>query len=313
MDIGVVFQSIAMITILIVIGAVAARFYVFNDETKNMYITLITNVAMPSIILSSIFTVEIDRNMFKTLILIFVFSVLINLIGLLIGYVTASLSPKYSEKRIEVAILSAFGNTGFIGIPLCAVLFGAEGALYAAVFDAGVDFTIWTVGVYLMQNERKISWALLKNMINIPLIAIVLGIVVALTGVRIPSLFMNVTTSLAAFAIPLAMFYIGATFYNFQSSKVRVGYFVAAVPVLIKLIVLPLTIVVAIKFVRLDGLLMNVLIVQSTMPALTLSSVLFAKYSRDYKLGALVTIISTIAALFIIPVMLYCIDEYFLN
>lgn len=50
MDLGIVFQSIFLIALLILLGAIVAKYYVFNDDTKRMYITLITNIAMPSII-----------------------------------------------------------------------------------------------------------------------------------------------------------------------------------------------------------------------------------------------------------------------
>ncbi|MEK4426879.1 AEC family transporter [Solibacillus sp. FSL K6-1523] len=313
MDLGIVFQSIFLIALLIFLGSIVARFYVFNEDTKKMYITLITNVAMPSIILSSIFSVEIDQKMVKTLGLIFVFSIIINLIGLLIGFLATIIFKKYTARSIEVAILSAFGNTGFIGIPLCAVLFGPEGALYAAIFDAGVDFTIWTFGVYFLQQEKRFSFGLLKSMVNLPLIAIVLGLLIAVSGIQVPILVTEFTGTLAALAVPLAMFYIGATVNTIRSARVRISYFEVMVPVFIKLVLLPLIVVFIINVNNLKGLLINVIIIQSMMPALTLSSVLFAKYSRDYKMGALVTIVSTIASLLIIPVMLYFINEYLIH
>lgn len=73
MDLGIVFQSIFLIALLILLGAIVAKYYVFNDDTKRMYITLITNIVMPSIILSSIFRVEISSQTMKTLVIVFTF------------------------------------------------------------------------------------------------------------------------------------------------------------------------------------------------------------------------------------------------
>lgn len=310
MEIGVVFQSVSIIALLILLGAIVARFYPFTNDTRKMYITLITNVAMPSIILSSIFQVEFTNSMLKMMGVVFALSIAINLIGLFFGFLASVLFKQYSERRIEVAILSAFGNTGFIGIPLCAVLFGPEGALYAAIFDAGVDFTIWTVGVYLLQTKKRFSLGKLKGMINIPLMAIIIGLLVAITGIHVPVLISEMTSSLAAFAVPLAMFYIGAVVMNFQRSSVNITYFEVMIPVIVKLILLPLTVVVIVKLFPIDELLMYVIVIQSMMPALTLSSVLFAKYKRDEKMGALVTIVSTVASLLIIPLILYFMDGF---
>lgn len=230
-----------------------------------------------------------------------------------LGFLATIFFKKYSHRRIEVAILSAFGNTGFIGIPLCAVLFGPEGALYAAIFDAGVDFTIWTVGVYLMQKKKRFDLRMLTGMVNLPLVAIVVGLIVAAFGVKVPVIISELTGSLAAFAVPLAMFYIGATLNYFQRSKVKITYFEVTIPVIVKLILLPFIVVIMMNSTRLDELIVYILVIQSMMPALTLSSVLFVKYSRDDTMGALVTIVCTIASLLVILLMLYVINSFLIK
>lgn len=82
MEISAVFHSISLIALLIIIGAIAARYYVFNNDSKQLLITLITNVGMPAIILSSIFNVDIDTDKFKTMMIIFIASIIINIFGL---------------------------------------------------------------------------------------------------------------------------------------------------------------------------------------------------------------------------------------
>lgn len=308
MEISAVFHSISLIALLIIIGAIAARYYVFNNDSKQLLITLITNVGMPAIILSSIFNVDIDTDKFKTMMIIFIASIIINIFGLFLGYIVTHIFKKNSNRKVEVAILSAFGNTGFIGIPLCAVLFGAEGALYAAIFDAGVDFTIWTVGVYLLQKERSFNIRLLKGMINIPIVAIIIGLTIAATGITMPNVIIDLTDMLAAFAVPLAMFFIGAIVSNFQQSNMAISYFEIIVPIVVKLIILPLIVIVVLVKTTLAELLIFIIIIQSMMPALTLSSILFAKYSKDDKFGALITIITTVLSLLIIPGMLWIVD-----
>lgn len=308
MELAVVFHSILLIAILIILGAIVARSYKFNSDTNQMFITLITNVAMPSIILSSIFKVDIKNDMLQTLAVIFLISISINLVGLGLGYVI-SLIFKQNSKKIEIAVLSAFGNTGFIGIPLCAVFFGPEGALYAAVFDAGVDFTIWTVGVYIIQQNKRFSWQTLKGMINIPLIAIVVGLIVAILGLQSPDIIIDTVDSLSSFAVPLAMFYIGAIMSNFQGTKINASYAEVIIPVAIKLIILPIIVISVVLATHFDELTIYIVIIQSMMPALTLSSVLFAKYARNEKFGALVTILSTLFSLLTIPGILYLVES----
>src|SRR5699024_7286631 len=135
---------------------------------------------------------------------------------------------------------SAFGNTGFIGIPLCAVLFGPEGALYAAIFDEGLDATIWTIGVYLLKKERKLNRGMLKDLINMPLLAIVIGLTIAALGINMPTVIVDLTGILSALAVPLAMFFIGAILRNIQRMQISINVVEICIPLLLKLFILPI-------------------------------------------------------------------------
>ena len=65
-----------------------------------------------------------------------------------------------SLKARKMAILAGIGNTGFIGIPLCAQIFGPTGGLLAAIFDAGLDVVVFTLVImFLQQGEKFISFA----------------------------------------------------------------------------------------------------------------------------------------------------------
>lgn len=295
---------------MIFLGAILSRTFPFNDDTRQMFISLIVNVAMPCIILSSIFNVEITKDSFRLIAIVFILSIIINLTGIGLGWLFARICYPKSKKKAELAILSGLGNTGFIGIPLCAVLFGPEGALFAAIFDAGVDFTIWTVGVFLLQENKKINIQTFKSMINVPMIAIIIGLASAYLGIRPPSIFVQLTDHLSALAVPLAMFYIGAIIMTLQRSKVNESTSKIWLPITVKLIILPLSVAFMITFIQLDTFIVQTVLIQSMMPTITLASILFAKYSGDEDMGAMTTVMSTIVALSTIPLMIYLINAF---
>lgn len=316
MALGLILHSIGIITLMIAIGVVLAKTFHFNADTRNVFISLIVNVGMPCIILSAIFQIEIDENVIRKIFLVFLFSIVFNVIGIGVGYLFAILFHKKVNRAKELAILSGLGNTGFIGIPLCAVLLGPEGALYAAIFDAGVDFTIWTVGALLLQKNPRIGFGMLRTMINPPIIAILVGMAMVLIGYHPPFLLKDLIDRLAAIAAPLAMFYIGImTMSLIQSNSpgFRNSRSTLWLPVSVKLFLMPIFAVLIGKALALDEILLQTFLIQAAMPTLTLSSILFAKYSADEELGIVTTIISTIAALFTIPVMIYLLNLYLLN
>ncbi|WP_432357056.1 AEC family transporter [Sporosarcina sp. UB5] len=312
MTLGLIFHSIGIITLMITIGVILSRTFHFNEDTRNVFVSLIVNVGMPCIILSSILQVEIDGDLLQKILLVFILSIGINVLGIGIGYLFAVVFHKNVDRAKELAILSGLGNTGFIGIPLCAVLLGPEGALYAAMFDAGVDFTIWTVGALMLQKDRQIGLGMLRTMINPPIIAIIVGVSMALFNYRPPFLIQDLFDRLAAIAAPLAMFYIGIMMMNlFQTKSVRGlqrSRSTLWLPMTVKLILLPIFAVLIGKTLSLNLVMQQTLLIQAAMPTLTLSSILFAKYSADEEMGVITTIVSTLAALLTIPVMIYLLN-----
>ncbi|MBY0221768.1 AEC family transporter [Sporosarcina aquimarina] len=305
MQLSTVFNSITLIGMMIVIGIALARVTPINESTKKTYTLLIVNVAMPCIILSSIFKVNIDQSMLRNIGIVLILSVVINTIGIGIGWVFASSFSGNRRLRQEIALLSGLGNTGFIGIPLCAAILGPEGALYAAIFDAGVDIVIWTVGVMILKNSYAFSIVNIKSLINIPIVAIIVGLLCTFINYRPPEIFIDLSNQLAALASPLAMFYIGLLIMSKSENKSAIKTTNVNIfsPIFSKLVVLPIItlFIISILPIQMDVMINKVLLIQAMMPSLTLASILFTKYSKDEVFGAFATVMSTIISLVTIP------------
>lgn len=312
MELNIVIQSIAIISCMILIGALLSKTFKFNEDTRGVFISVIVNVAIPCIILSSIFHVDMNENMFKMMVLVFCLSILINLIGIGVGWLLSFVFYRQSTIKRELALLSGLGNTGFIGIPLCALLLGPEGALYAAIFDAGMDFTTWTVGAFMLQRNKFFDIQTFKSVINIPIIAIAAGLIIAYVQFTPPLLIINLVDQLAALAAPLAMFYIGVLVTTLRKSKVKESGSKVWIPLTTKLLLLPGIVAVLMLFLNLELTILQTVLIQSMMPTLTLASILFAKYSADENLGAITTVLSTLLALLTIPFMIYLVNVYVL-
>ena len=242
--------------------------------------------------------------------IVFCLSIVINVTGIGIGWLFARLFFPKSNKRRELALLAGLGNTSFIGIPLCAVLLGPKGALYAAIFDAGVDVTIWTIGVLMLQKDKSYKINTFKAMLNVPIIAAVLGLTMSYFQYKPPGLVIDLVDQLAAIAAPLAMFYIGILVMSLQLTKIKNDVSQVWLPILIKLVVLPLIVSFFLTFLILDLTIVQTLLIQSMMPTLTLASILFAKYAADENMGATTTVFSILLSLITIPLLIYLMNHF---
>jgi predicted permease len=304
MEMNTLLQSILLMAVIIGIGAVIGYRQPLAADSRQLMITIIVNVAMPCIILDGVFQTPIDDRLMLQIFVIFTVSVLLNCLGILIGWLGARTLPLSAKKRRELAILSGLGNTGFIGLPLCAALFGPKGALLAAVFDAGLDFVMWTVAVMMLQEKGAFSLKGLKAMVNIPMIAIVVGLASAMTGLTPPEPVKQLAGTLAKLASPLAMMYIGMLLPLLLRNKPQVSLPLLGVPITFKLFVFPLSAALLLSVLHVDAEITRVAVVQVAMPTLAMASILFARYAADEEMGAMTTVFSTLLALLTIPAVL---------
>ncbi len=304
MEMNTLIQSILVMAAIIGIGAAIGCRQPLAADSRQLLITIIVNVAMPCIILDGVFQTPIDDRLMLQIFAIFAVSVLLNCLGILIGWLGARTLPLSAKKRRELAILSGLGNTGFIGLPLCAALFGPKGAVLAAVFDAGLDFVMWTVAVMMLQEKGTFSLKGLKAMVNIPMIAIVVGLGFAMSGLTPPEPVKQLAAALARLASPLAMLYIGMLLPLLLRSKPQVSLPLLGVPITFKLFVLPLSAALLLSVLHVDAEITRVAVVQVAMPTVAMASILFARYAADEEMGAMTTVFSTLLALLTIPAVL---------
>lgn len=304
MELQTLQQSILIMAVIIGIGSLIGYRQPLTADSRQLVITIIINVAMPCIILDGIFQTEMDSQILTQIFAIFLISILLNCLGIVLGWLGARTLPLPAKKRREIAILSALGNTGFIGLPLCAALFGPKGALLAAIFDAGVDVVLWTVGVMMLQEKGSFSLKGLKTLVNIPMIAIVLGLCSALIGFAPPEPVKQLFGTLSKLASPLAMMYIGMLLPLFLRNKPQISLPLLGMPIAFKLFLFPLLTAFLLSIFSLDKDIVSVTLVQVAMPTLTLASILFARYSADEEMGAMTTVFSTLLALLTIPAVI---------
>ena len=112
---------------------------------------------------------------------------------------------------------AGYSNVGFMGIPMCLLVFGPESApasIIATLFTACVLFLFAVVVVEIdLQKESsfwstgaRVAWALLTSPL---LIAPVAGLCIGLSGLKVPAPFASFTTLLGGAASPAALVCIG--------------------------------------------------------------------------------------------------------
>jgi hypothetical protein len=301
MEFSVLISTVVLMAILISSGIILSRFVEPTLDVRQFLMTLIINVALPSIILHGIFQLEVNSDLFKQVVLVFACAALISIIGILLSYGIATLFKYTKDKEPEIAFLGGLGNTGIVGIPICTALFGAKGALFSAVFDTGMCITLWTLGVYLLNRHNGFSWSTVKSVLTPPLFTAIGGLVLAALNIRPTGIIYNVIESFAQLTAPLSMMYVGMLIYimfakrNFETARL------VTIPLVVKLVLVPALAMVLLSLMTMDETIKMIILIQATMPSLTTASIIMARYKRDENFAALTTLISIILSLLTIP------------
>ncbi|MFB4164250.1 AEC family transporter [Alteribacillus sp. JSM 102045] len=305
METSMVFSSISIMAIMIGLGSLVAVKMEITQDMKKLLMFIIFNLAVPAVILNGVFNTELSPHILHQAGVIFGLSIVFHLTALLLTWCLSAVFRFSKETGKKLTILGALGNTGFIGIPLCYILFGPTGGFFAAIFDVGLDVVLFTVVIWMLQAEKSFRFTQLKVLINLPFLALVVGFSALLLNYEAPGAVTQLTELLSGLAAPLAMLYIGLLIPPLFQKQGAILYSQIWFPLIVRLMIIPLLTLFVLSFLPIDNMIKNVVIILSAMPTLMLVAILFAKYTNDEDSATVTTVLSTLLSLSTIPFVSY--------
>ncbi len=193
-------------------------------------------------------------------------------------------------------------NYGYVPIPLALILYGHETVGVLFVHNVGVEMAIWTVGILLLTGATAgMEW---KHIINPPLIAVVLGLILnAFGGDRwVPGFLLTTAKMLGQCAIPVGVILIGATIVD-QAHKFhsKTAWRVIALAGLLRLAVLPVLFLLLARYLPCSLELKRVIVLQASMPAAVIPIVLAKHYGGDPATAVRIVLSTSAASLVTTP------------
>jgi predicted permease len=225
--------------------------------------------------------------------------------------VAVSLNARVGLKDASFgALVAAFGNTGFMGVPLLVALMGTAAAGPVISTMLADLFITSSLCIALSQLEgadehgaRTAALRALKGALSNPLPwSIALGALASASGWRPPGPVERVVDMLADAASPVALFTIGAVLYR-SSSHIdhRTPWPDVLPPALIKLLLHPLLVLLACAVARqlgapLTNFQMVVMTLAAALPSASNVSLLTERYGADSGRVARIIMASTVLA-----------------
>jgi predicted permease len=196
------------------------------------------------------------------------------LIGTSAIYIVATIVALVRRIGVEQAAVEAqcavIGNTGFLGVPMLALLFGEE-AIGPVMLCLAVDLVVFSsLIVILITGTRdgrvspKVLGTVAMGLVKNPMIvSIVAGFSWSATGIPLPGPVTEMLTLLGAAATPGALFAIGASLASKSAERLSVAVWLSFA----KLVLHPAAVaVMAILVFTLDAFSAKVMIATAALP-----------------------------------------------
>jgi len=312
---SIITNQILILALLAIIGVVATKLKVITEQVKNSIASIVFNITLPALIITSVSHVELNREILYNSLLVFILSH----VGILLLYFTGKISRtilKIKDKKGNIHLIhTMLGNVAFLGYPLFSALFpGGEGLLYAVIFHLTQDIYIWTIGVFEFNNSKNLTFKeSLKHLINPNTIAFAIGIIMLVLNIKLPEYIDAPFSGLGKTTIYLAMLYIGAVlaqnpvFAAFRKTEIYMLIFnkMLLIPFLLLLVI---NITSSVFNIHIGNIAKTVVVMQTAMPCMAMVVVLAKKYGSDDIHATENLFLSTILSLATLPLIYFIIQ-----
>lgn len=297
---GIILKQILTMLVIMVVGAICGKVGFISEKGNKELSNLLLMVINPAIIFLS-FQRTFETELWKNLLIVFLLSILS--FAILIPINALLIAKK--EKEYEVERISAiYSNCGFFGIPLINAVLGSEGVFYLAAYMAIFNLVVWTHGVGVMKAGEKTSLKKkMKNLCNINIIAIFLGVACFLLGVNLTPVLKNGIQYVGDMNTPLAMLIAGYMISEAKMSEALKNprvYYVA----FLKLVAYPVLVILLLKWLPVDMIVKQVVAIGCACPIAATVTMLSIRYDKNAVYASYLYVVTTIFAVITMPLVM---------
>lgn len=294
MDLGwILFRQIAMMFVMMLLGTLMFKTKKLSLEGSKQLGSILLYLVTPMVIINA-YTIEYSEQRARFI----GYAFLLSTIGLLLAIVISRVIFKEGIMRFS----GAFSNAGFMGIPLVYATLGVEAVFYVSTYMAMLILLQWTYGVYAITQDA--STVTFKKIITNPVIASVfVGLFIFFLKIPIPSLLLDVLSSVNQLNGPLAMFVLGVylAVTPIQSLYNRLSLYTMS---FVRLVFIPLIVVGVFTLLPADWYDAKLaIIIAASAPVGFNVAILAQQYDQDYSAAVGYIVLSTLLSIFSMPLM----------
>jgi predicted permease len=291
-------NQVLIIFIILVVGVICRVKNILTKEITKGLSHFLMSVVLPFNIISS-FNQTLPSGALVNAGYIFGFAFLIHTFSMLLGKILYRNCEDGTRKVMW--FITVFSNCGFMGFPVLESIFGKIGVFYGSVYIVVFNLFQFTFGQMLFTGEKDAK--ALKNALSNPgILSVFIGLILFFSPVKLPYVAYRVVDMIGSTTTPLAMIIVGSMLAEVNIKEVFSGIYMYY-GIAIRLLVLPIIILYALKFSGVTGNVFIVCCMLSAMPAAANSVIFAERFDGDSVLASKIVFISTVFSIVTIPLI----------
>jgi predicted permease len=285
--------AVLPVALIISIGFVIGRTLPLQRSTLSQ---LALYALTPALVIDSLYRTEMTLDSSSRLLIGFALTSIV--IYVLVGLIAKLFDLPLALTRGITAVVM-FPNNGNMGLPVATFALGAAGLDRAIVYMIGSSFLMFCFGPAMIQGKGILQG--LKLTLQLPLIwAILFGLSLRWSSIKIPWQLDKGIQQLGAAAIPIALILLGIQLSTTRF-KPQIREIVTAIA---RLLIAPTIAYFIGKLLQLELLNLQILVLQSAMPTAVNSFVIVSEFGGDKDLVARAIVTSTLMSFITLPIVL---------
>lgn len=296
----VVLKQMIIIFILILTGFVLYKKQLISKYASKDLSALVINICSPGLIIVSMFN-DLSAVSRESVIRMGIIAICFFLFLSLFGYLLVKVLKIPEAEKTAYILMTIFGNTGFIGIPVALAIIGPESMVYVVVFNFFYNVYIYTFGIMLLKKGTegvKTSW---KDMVSPGLVACVIAFCIYWFEWNPPEGVAAVAGYYGNACTLLSMIVIGISLANMKVTEV-LGNKRLLLFTLIRFVLFPVAAALLLKPLLPDRIMRATVVLMTALPAGNMPAMLSEQYGKDAKTIAEGIIVTTLLSVLTITI-----------
>ena len=297
-------QRIAQLFVILIIGWVLVRARLMRTEESYPLSILILYLASPCAIFGS-FQILNSPERRRGLLIAFCAAGLLHILLFVFTHILRR--PLRLGVVDRASIL--FPNAGGLAIPIISAVLGKEYVLYTCAFITIQQILLWTYGKKMIGGGQSFSFK--KMVLNPNIIATLVGLLLFLSGLRLPNLLLGAVNTAGDLLGPLSMLVAGMLLAGMDLKSGLLDRSIWKVS-LLRLVIYPL---MAVALLRLTGMarlvpdgemILTVSLLSAAGPSAAMVISMVQAYGDDPARASAINALSTLLCILTIPTIVFC-------